>query len=129
MIYLVDDDIEDIEIIQLALTEHSYKGPVRIVRDSRALMDILGLELDTAPNVILLDLNMPMKDGFQVLSEIKGHPEFRNIPVVILTASSNKFDETQCIKLGCDLYYSKPNNLKDYADIVNTIKKFVNKRT
>lgn len=127
MVYLVDDDIEDIEIVQLALLEHKYEGPVRIIKNGRVLIDVLFQEFDKIPDAILLDLNMPLKDGFEVLSEIKVHPEFKNIPVVILTASSDKMDKIRCSELGCDFFYTKPTKMSEYKELVALLKSLTHK--
>lgn len=128
MVYLVDDDVDDIEFVEHALFENSYKGPVNKMPNGKVLMDLLNTQGAVAkPDVILLDLNMPLKNGFEALQEIKNNPSLKNIPVVILTASSKKEDEIRCYELGCNLFYTKPSNLDDYNPIVKTIKGFVSK--
>jgi CheY-like chemotaxis protein len=126
MVYLVDDDIDDLEFVQEALFENSYKGPVNTVPNGKVLMDLLTKEDETQkPDVILLDLNMPLKNGFQALEEIRNNPSLKNIPVIILTASSKKEDEIKCFELGCNLFCTKPNNLHEYNSIVKIVKSFV----
>ena len=125
MVYLVDDDIDDLEIVQEALVQNNYKGPVITAENGKILMDKLHQGSDTKPDVILLDLNMPLKDGFEALKEIKSQSEFRDIPVIILTASANKADELRCFELGCDFFYTKPNTMKEYNPLVSMVKKFI----
>jgi CheY-like chemotaxis protein len=77
------------------------------------------------PDVIVLDLNMPLKDGFQTLYEIRNNPSLSVIPVIILTASSNKEDEMRCLELGCQSYFTKPDRIDDYNRVIFAIKAHV----
>ena len=123
MVFLVDDDIDDLEIVQEALVKNNYTGPVDTAPNGQVLIDKLTREQDPArPDVIVLDLNMPLKDGFQTLREIKNNPALSFIPVIILTASSSKDDELRCRALGCESYFRKPDRMADYQSIVTAIK-------
>lgn len=126
MVYLVDDDIEDLEITEEALVYNSYKGPVITLQNGKVLMEQLHQSASKKPDVIVLDLNMPIKDGFETLNEIKSNSKLKNIPVIVLTASTNMADKVRCAELGCNLFYTKPNSLKDYDSIVKQVKAFVN---
>ena len=126
MIYLVDDDSDDLEIMKEALVENSYKGPVLTVHNGQALMDRLQSATDK-PDVIILDLNMPLKDGFQALEEIRSMPHMNNIAVIILTASSRKEDEIRCLELGCNYFFRKPVVMKEYSSLVGIVKRFIPK--
>lgn len=128
MVYLADDDIDDIEIVQDAFSRYSYKGPVNASTNGQMLLDLLVSKVDSMlPDVILLDLNMPLKDGFQTLKEIKNNPTFKTIPVIVLTASSRKEDEIKCKELGCDYFFTKPTRMNDYSVLVTLVKKIVSK--
>lgn len=124
MVYLVDDDVDDLEFVQEALMSNSYKGPVDTASNGQELLDRLVSD-QARPDVIILDLNMPLLDGFQALHRIKSNPDLSRIPVIILTASSNKDDETRCLALGCTSYFQKPNRLEKYADLVLVIKRII----
>ena len=126
MVYLVDDDTDDLEIFQEALYRNDYNGKVILAPNGKVLMDHL-LKADPAarPDLIVLDLNMPLKDGFQALTEIKDDPELKSIPVVILTSSSNKKDELRCFELGCSLFWQKPSSLEEYNTLVTLVKNFL----
>ena len=125
MVYLVDDDVDDLEIVQEALHFNSYKGAVKTAPNGLALMaDLRNGNSSAKPDVIVLDLNMPLKNGFEVLSEIRSNPDLNKIPVIVLTASSSKLDETRCIELGCTFFFRKPFNLQEYDPIVSTVKRF-----
>jgi CheY-like chemotaxis protein len=125
MVYLVDDDIDDLEIVQEALVQNDYAGPVVTLQNGKLLMDKLLEDVGSRPDVILLDLNMPLKDGFEVLREIKSHPLFYSIPVIVLTASANKADELRCLELGCTSFFIKPNSMQEYEALLSVVKRFV----
>jgi CheY-like chemotaxis protein len=125
MVYLVDDDLDDLEIVQEALLQYSYKGPVNTAINGKELLDDLSSsEQPATPDVIVLDLNMPLKDGFEALEEIRATPALKHIPVIILTASSKKGDEIRCLELGCNYFFTKPNKITDYIGLVKMVKKF-----
>ena len=127
MVYLVDDDYDDLEILQHALVEHSYKGPVLPIDNGKKLIEHLsGNKLSPEPRVIVLDLNMPLLDGFQTLESIRRHPVYNSMPVIIFTASSRKEDEIRAYELGCDCFLTKPSKLSDYATLASLVKNFIN---
>lgn len=74
------------------------------------------------PAFILLDLNMPKKDGRQALAEIKGDPDLRKIPVAVWTTGEEREDKVRCKEAGADVYVTKPVG---YADLVNSVRKLV----
>ena len=123
MIYLVDDDTDDLEIMQEALALNSYKGSVKTAINGLQFLRDVNSENQAKPDVILLDLNMPLKDGFTVLEEIKRDPSLQSIPVIVLTASSNEKDEIRCFELGCRFFFRKPHQMQDYDAIVTMVKK------
>ena len=122
MVYLVDDDVDDLDIVQEALAEYSYKGPVSTMTNGDLLLKQLESNPTPRPGVIILDLNMPFVDGFTALRQIKTNPHLRIIPVIILTASSSKADELRCFELGCDFYFSKPVRTSGYAELTSIVK-------
>ncbi|HEY0741300.1 MAG TPA: response regulator [Chryseosolibacter sp.] len=127
MVYLVDDDVDDLEFVQEALVTNSYKGPVDTASNGQQLMERL-ITTTAKPDVIILDLNMPLLDGFQALHQIKSNPDLSRIPVIILTASASKEDEVRCLALGCQSYFQKPNRLDLYRDLVTTVKGIIRQR-
>lgn len=122
MVYLVDDDIDDLEILQEALIHNNYYGPVKTVQNGKVLMD--ELSESRRPEVIVLDLNMPLKNGFEVLKELKSRPELEGIPVIVLTSSTNATDRTRCLDLGCNFFFNKPDSLIGYDPIATEVKKY-----
>jgi CheY-like chemotaxis protein len=121
MVYLVDDDRDDLELVHEALASNSFYGPVDDVYNGLELLQRLS-EVNSRPDLIVMDLNMPLLDGFQALHRIKSNPRLNRIPVIIFTASTSKDDEQRCLALGCDSYFVKPNNLEDYDRLVEAIK-------
>jgi CheY-like chemotaxis protein len=127
MVYLVDDDFDDLEIVQQAIFEHSYKGPVLTLENGKVLIDQLSDgNIGQRPQVIVLDLNMPLLDGFETLSRIRKHPAFQSTPVIILTASSRKEDEKRSYELGCNYFLTKPARMSEYNILTDLIKKYLN---
>jgi CheY-like chemotaxis protein len=115
VILMADDDADDRLLAKDALSECKLPGEMRFVEDGEDLMDYLqhrGKYAKDAnaptPNLILLDLNMPKKDGREALREIKSNPELRKIPVVVLTTSRADTDIAKVYDLGANSFISKP---------------------
>lgn len=126
MVYLVDDDTDDLELVQEAFLQHSYKGPVLPLENGKELIDQLSCRnLSPIPQVIVLDLNMPLLDGFETLVKIRNHPLYATTPVIVLTASSKKEDELRSYELGCNFFLNKPSTLREYDTLTTLVKKFV----
>lgn len=125
MVFLVDDDMDDLEIVQDVLEKNNYEGEIVLAANGQVLMNLLTQSPQKKPELILLDLNMPLKNGFQVLEEIRSHPELKSIPVFILTASSNKNDELRCFQLGCNLFWKKPNTIDEYNTLIRLMINFL----
>jgi two-component system response regulator len=106
------------------LVSNSYKGPVDTAVNGQQLLDRLT-DRKNKPDVIILDLNMPLLDGFQALHRIKSNPTLSRIPVIILTASTSKEDEMRCFALGCTSFFRKPNRIDEYGALVGAIKNIV----
>jgi CheY-like chemotaxis protein len=121
-IFLVEDDEEDVEFFKEALSHSTFDGELVAVKSGEALMNAVhSAEKNNLPDVILLDLNMPLKDGFQALAELRSNSRFTDIPVMILTASSRKDDELRCYSLGCDRFFRKPFAFDEYRLIIDHI--------
>lgn len=116
MVYLVDDDIDDLELTQEAFERNGFHGQMVLATNGEDFFS--KLNRSNFPQLIVLDLNMPLKDGFEVLKELKISRSFSAVPVVILTASQNKHDEKKCLELGCKLFLQKPSTLEGYDAIV-----------
>jgi Response regulators consisting of a CheY-like receiver domain and a winged-helix DNA-binding domain len=125
-ILLTDDDEEDLQMTQEALRESRLGNDLRITRDGEELMDYLhrrGRYADPSdspiPGLILLDLNMPKKDGREALAEIKADPDLRQIPVIVLTTSQAEEDIFRSYDLGVNSFITKPVT---FAGLVEAMK-------
>ena len=130
-VLMADDDSDDRFVMEHAFKELGKDAELRFVEDGKELMEYLhrsGKYTDPAlsprPSLILLDLNMPKKDGRQALMEIKTVQDLRKIPVVVWTTSYLEEDKIQCRKAGADSFITKP---MDYTELLNTIKGLVTK--
>ncbi|WP_374601332.1 response regulator [Arenimonas sp.] len=130
-ILMADDDPDDRLMTQEAFTECRLRNPLHFVSDGEELLDYLhrrGPYADEAaypmPGLILLDLNMPRKDGREVLREIKDDPRLRYIPVVILTTSKAEEDVLRSYRDGVNSFISKPVTFAALLDVVQTLGKY-----
>ena len=130
-ILIADDDEDDRLLTQDALTESRVLNKLYCVADGVELLQYLNREgeyQDKAksprPNLILLDLNMPRKDGREALKEIKANPELKGIPVVILTTSKQEEDKVKGYNLGAASYITKPVNFEGLVDLMKTLGKY-----
>jgi len=127
-ILLIEDNEGDVRLVQEALKEGKLQNRLFVVRDGVEGMDYL-LKIrkyrDAArPDLVLLDLNLPKKDGYEVLAEIKKHKELKRIPVVILTTSSAETDILKTYNLHANCYIIKPLDLDQFIQVVKSIEDF-----
>ena len=127
-ILLVDDDPADVELTEEALEESKLVVKLHNVGDGIEAMAFLKKEGAYSnapkPDLILLDLNMPRKDGRQVLAEMKEDPELKAIPVVVLTTSQADEDILRSYNLGANCYVTKPVGLEQFIRVVESIEEF-----
>lgn len=127
-ILLVEDNKADIRLIQEALKNSSMSYQMATVRDGMAAMAYLQQEGEYAnvsrPDIIILDLNLPKKDGREVLAEIKTNSQYKRIPVIVLTTSRNEDDVHQSYDLNANCFITKSRNLSDLFTIVRRIEEF-----
>lgn len=133
IILIAEDDDDDYLLVRDAFLELCQTGDLRRVRDGEELLDYLfcrGRYEDPKnapwPGIILLDLNMPKKDGREVLAEIKAHPELRRIPVVVLTTSNAPEDILFTYGLGVNSFIRKPSKYGEYVDVMKVFDKYWN---
>lgn len=128
IIFLIEDNRGDIRLIQEALKSTTAPCEVVIARDGMEAMAYLRQDGEFAgavrPDLILLDLNLPKKDGREVLAEIKSDPSLKHIPVVVLTTSRNEEDIFKSYDLHVNCYISKSRNLSQLFKIVRGIEEF-----
>jgi CheY-like chemotaxis protein len=130
-ILIADDDPDDRELTRDALTECRLANEVNFVEDGEKLMDFLHRRGDYAafagkplPGLILLDLNMPRKDGREALKEIKESAELRRIPIVVLTTSKAEEDILRTYDLGVNSYVTKPVTFDSLVDMIKVLGKY-----
>ena len=127
-ILLLEDSEGDVRLVQEALKEGRLHNRLFVARDGVEGMDFLlkrgKYQEAVRPDLILLDLNMPKKDGREVLGEIKQHEDLKRIPVVILTTSSSEADILKTYNLHANCYIVKPLNLDEFIRVVRSIESF-----
>jgi len=130
-ILMADDDPDDRMMTQEAFEESRLANDLRFVENGVELMDYLhrrGKFADPAssprPGLILLDLNMPKKDGREALQEIKADPKLRNIRIVIMTTSKAEEDILRTYDLGASSYVTKPVTFSALVDVIQTLGKY-----
>lgn len=119
-ILVADDDPEDRQLIREALEESRLLNRIEFVSDGEELMARLETGRDL-PGLILLDLNMPKKDGREALSEIKGNPKLKHIPVVVLTTSKAEEDIFRTYNLGVNSFISKPVTFSSLVELIRNL--------
>jgi len=127
-ILLVEDTVDEAEMTMETLADGRIANRVHWVQDGEEAIMFLRRQGRHAaaprPDLILLDLHMPRKDGFEVLAEIKQHPEWRRIPVVVMTASCNDEDVLHAYNLHANCYVTKPLDFDKFMEAVRSIEEF-----
>jgi CheY-like chemotaxis protein len=127
-ILLVEDNAGDVRLTREALREADVAADLVAVPDGEQALAFLRKEGDHEdagePDLILLDLNLPKKNGLEVLEEIKGDPKLRRTPVIMLTTSSSARDVAACYDRGVNCYVVKPLDLDDFTGLVQAINRF-----
>ena len=128
VILMVEDNPGDVRLTVEALKEGKVRNILHTVEDGEAAMKFLHRQEPYAkaprPDLVLLDLNLPKKNGREVLAEIKADPELRRIPVVILTVSKAEQDILRTYDLHANCYISKPVDLEQFLTVVKSIENF-----
>ncbi len=127
-VLLVEDDPGDVVLIREAFADHKLGNRLSVVADGVDAMAFLrrapGFADSPRPDLILLDLNLPRKDGSQVLAEIKADPDLSTIPVVVLTTSEADEDILRSYELHANAYVTKPVDFELFSEIVHQIDEF-----
>jgi CheY-like chemotaxis protein len=130
-ILMADDDADDREMTHDAFVANRLANDLRFVEDGVELMDYLKRRGKYAaagaaptPGIILLDLNMPKKDGREALEEIKADPKLREIPVIVLTTSKEEEDIHRSYQLHANSYITKPVTFESLISLVSTLGKY-----
>lgn len=130
-IVMADDDPEDCLLVKDALSETGLRHDLRTVSDGEELLDYLHRRNDYTsppsaprPDLLLLDLNMPKKDGREVLRELKADPRLQRIPVVVLTTSTSEDDVSFCYDTGASSFCTKPVTFRGLVELMEILSKY-----
>jgi two-component system response regulator len=130
-ILVAEDDADDRFLLETAFAENGFKGKLEFVENGVELLDYLrNLQTEDAntdhplPGFILLDLNMPKKDGREVLKEIKEDPRFKKIPVIVFTTTKNENEINRCYELGANTYVVKPVGFENLVKTIEDIRSY-----
>lgn len=125
-ILLVEDNPVDLELTLRAFRKHKVSNPIAVARDGEEALDYIHMRGRFAteapiPGLILLDIRLPKVDGIEVLREIKAHPVYRTVPVVMLTTSQQETDIRTSYELGANSYIAKPVDFDKFLEVVGRI--------
>ena len=127
-VLLVEDDPADVVLVKEAFEFNKVHNTLHVVSDGEQALQFLRREGEHAqaprPDLVLLDLNLPRKDGREVLAEIKADEGLRQVPVVILTSSEAEGDIARAYELHANCYVTKPVDLDQFITIVRSIEQF-----
>ena len=127
-ILLVEDNPNDVELTLRALKKNHLANRVHVARDGEEALDFIfargqysNRSVENGPKVILLDLKLPKVDGIQVLRDVRADSRTHNLPVVVLTTSSEERDIVGTYRLGVNSYIVKPVNFEKFVDVVREL--------
>jgi CheY-like chemotaxis protein len=127
-ILLVEDNPADVRLIMETFKDFKIQNSMSVAKDGAEAMEFLKKEgafsAAPRPDVILLDLNLPKKNGFEVLKEIRNTPELKRLPVVILSTSDSENDILKSYDMNANCFVTKPVGLDEFIKIVMTIEDF-----
>lgn len=130
-ILLAEDDKGHARLIEKNLRRSNITNDIHIVEDGQKALDFLFGEGTFAghppktPLLVLLDLNMPVVDGYEVLQRMKADPRTQRVPVVILTTTDDKREVERCYELGCNVYVTKPVEYDEFAEAIRKLGLFL----
>ena len=126
-ILLVEDSPSDVRLIREALKDTLIQVQLIVARDGIEATDYLqksDADTSTRPDLILLDLNLPRKNGREVLAEVKASPTLKQIPILVMTSSRSDDDIAQAYALNANCFITKPGDLEEYQNVVKAIGDF-----
>ncbi len=127
IILIADDDADDRFLVKAAFDDTGYNDTLLFVENGVEVMEEMNQRLthgNTLPHLILLDLNMPKKDGREVLRELKQHLLLKKIPVVIFSTTNNPQEIARCYDLGANSYITKPNSFEQLINILSSVRQY-----
>ena len=120
-VLIVDDDEDDQFLIKIAFEKDSAQYNLRFASDGRDVLENI-ISPQVLPDLVLLDLNMPVMNGFDVLMHLKSSPIYRHVPVVVLTTSANENDINRAYELGANTFITKPSNHQALVELAEQIR-------
>ncbi|NEU69314.1 response regulator [Spirosoma agri] len=129
-VLIADDDADDRMLLEQAMRQNGYDKQIKFVEDGEQLMEYMRREgrftEQTAPwpSLLILDLNMPRKNGFQALTEIKADPALRRLPIVVMTTSSTDEDVIRSYNLGVNSFITKPFSFNRMVEMIGALKTY-----
>ena len=128
-ILIAEDDADDRFLLQTAFEENGFRDRLHFVENGVEVFDFLNNTLKeesaaSLPRFILLDLNMPKKDGREVLKELKQNPILKKIPVIVFSTTNNEHEMRRCYELGANSYITKPNSFESLVKTVAALRAY-----
>lgn len=126
-ILLVEDSPSDVRLVREALKKTAMPLQITVARDGLEAMEYLhqaAAGAGNCPDLVLLDLNLPRKNGREVLAEVKASPGLRQIPVIVMTSSRSEEDVEQAYSLNANCYIVKPADFREYEHVARAIEDF-----
>lgn len=123
-IILVEDNPADVHLIRYALEQTGIRAEITHFENGRLFLQYLDQHPDFRPSFLLLDLNMPLLSGHQVLETLRQNPVYNYLPVIIFTSSDSYNDVEQAYNLGANAYVRKPLELDDLVQVMHTLVDF-----
>ncbi|MCX6623958.1 MAG: response regulator, partial [Acidobacteria bacterium] len=122
-----EDNPADVILVGEALKLHGVTLPLHVLRDGAAALSFIRRSLPgkRAPALILLDLNLPKHDGFEILAALRGQDLLSRIPVIVVSSSQNPDDERAVLALGATRYFTKPADLDDFLQLGRVIRELL----
>ena len=120
-VLLADDDRDDRELFEDALNETGVQAELTTVNDGQELIDHLKDPSIPDPDILFVDINMPVKSGDKAVAEIKADPDLKNIPTVMLSTSDTPDVVEKSFKAGADLYVQKPSSYRNFVKLLQNV--------
>jgi len=125
---LIEDNLQDARLTIMSLKGHKVEHRLTLIRDGQEAMEFLHQEgrfsRAPRPDLILLDLNLPKKDGREVLTEIKSDGNLQSVPIVILTSSTSDQDRLRAEQLNAESYITKPVDYEEFLALVDQLRRY-----
>lgn len=119
-ILLIEDDIDDVDLLKGALNENKVAYQMEVIMEGDKVYNYMKT-LNTLPEIIVMDLNLPKTSGKEILLKIRSYSPFTEIPVIVLTTSSSKDDIDYCNKMGISKYITKPATIDGWNTAIDSI--------